>query len=147
MWAVGMVRLIVEAPYLDPWTVAQCMLSLLASSAPFVILLPGSNHPSLSCSAQTAGVYSIDTLWYSLASLYAVQAECRVYHCKATWEDSLYLYIHNPDSDIVNLPLWVWVQTMRIMVNKVRFAGCHAMIPSSVVCVFIIESLEDNSVH
>jgi hypothetical protein len=41
----------------------------------------------------------------------------------------------------------VWVQTMRIMVNKVRFAGCHAMIPSSVVCVFIIESLEDNSVH
>jgi hypothetical protein len=45
-WASqGFSSLIVGAPYLDPWTVAQCMLPLLASSAPFVIYHPYSQVP------------------------------------------------------------------------------------------------------
>ncbi|CAK9218571.1 unnamed protein product [Sphagnum troendelagicum] len=48
-WASqGFSSLIVGAPYLDPWTVAQCMLPLLASSAPFVIYHPYS-QPLAEC--------------------------------------------------------------------------------------------------
>ncbi|KAH8938650.1 hypothetical protein BDL97_16G094800 [Sphagnum fallax] len=48
-WASqGFSSLIIGAPYLDPWTVAQCMLPLLASSAPFVIYHPYS-QPLAEC--------------------------------------------------------------------------------------------------